>query len=364
MTKLAASEVGLWRLVAQRVVPAAHDAAEVVEHLAAVQAQDLRAAATAVALRGGEGTTAGLAAALNSGRVVRSWPMRGTLHLLLARDLPWVVALCGGRTLTATTRRRAELGIADADVPVARDVAAQLLVAGPASRAELMAAFEAAGQPTATGRGYHLLLHLSLLGDLCQGPLRGREQLFVATDPWIAERDAPADPLAQWARRYLRGHGPATPADFASWTKLTLGDARRGFAAVRDEFEAVEVDGVEHLVDPAVPAAVAEHRRPARGVHLLPGFDEFLLGYADRSHVLPPEHATRVAPGGNGVFRGTVVSRGNVVGTWTRNGADLTPEPFTEFTTPERTAIARRSRTLTSGWFEDPSTPGRSRRGG
>jgi len=350
MTKLAPSKVGPWRLVAQRVVPAAHAAEEVVDHLAALQAQDLRAAATAVAVRS-EGTTSGLAAALNSGSVVRSWPMRGTLHLLAAADLRWVLDLCAGRTVSATARRRRELEIDDTDIGTAGQIAAGLLTAGPASRTELLAAFEAAGQPTATGRGYHLLLHLSLLGQICQGPLRGREQLFVAADDWVTTSREPSDPLAEWTRRYLRGHGPATVNDFAAWTKLTLGDARRGFAAVRGEFEAVEVDGVEHLVEPTVPELATEHRRPARNLHLLPGFDEFLLGYADRSHVLPPEHADRVAPGGNGVFRGMVVVNGRIVGTWTRNGDAITPEAFTEFTTTQLTSLARRSRWLTPGWF-------------
>ncbi|WP_170127454.1 winged helix DNA-binding domain-containing protein [Kineococcus rhizosphaerae] len=351
MTRLAAHDVGTWRLVAQRVVPPLPGAAAVVEHLAAVQAQDLRAAATAVALRTPEGTTDGLAAALDAGTVVRSWPMRGTLHLLGAADLGWVLDLCAGRAETAMRRRRAELGISPADLDVARTTATGFLTREGASRAELLAAFEAAGQATAAGRGYHLIVHLALTGVLCQGPLRGREQLFVPVDGWVTDRRVPQDPLAEWTRRYLRGHGPATPADFAAWTKLALGQARRGFAAVREEFEAVLVDDVEHLVAPEVPDLVAAHRRAARSLHLLPGFDEFLLGYADRSHVLAPEHADRVAPGGNGVFRGTVVVGGTVAGTFTRDGTGLAHAPFAPFSAAQATALARRSATYPAGWF-------------
>lgn len=351
VTRLATQDVGTWRLVAQRVVPQLPDAAAVVDHLAAVQAQDLRAAATAVVLRTPEGTTAGLAAALDAGSVVRSWPQRGTLHLLAAADLTWVLGLCAGRTDTAMRRRREQLGISPADLDVARDTAHRFLTTAGASRAELLAAFEAAGQATAAGRGYHLVVHLALTGVLCQGPLRGREQLFVPVDGWIAGHRAPPDPPAEWARRYLRGHGPATPADFAAWTGLPLGQARRGFAAVRGEFEAVLVDDVEHLVAPEVPDLVAQHRRAVRALHLLPGFDEFLLGYADRSHVLAPEHAGRVAPGGNGVFRGTVVVGGTVVGAFTRDGTGLAHEAFTPFSASRAAALARRSATFPSGWF-------------
>lgn len=345
--------MGTWRLVAQRVVPVLASATAVVEHLGAVQAQDLRGAATAVAIRTSAGTTAGLARALEAGEVVRSWPMRGTLHLIAAADLFWVLGLCAGRTVTATTRRRADLGIADADLDTAHRVAGEFLATtGRATRADLLAEFERHGQSTTAGRGYHLLLHLCLLGVLCQGPPAGREQFFVLAGDWVRARRTPEDPLAEWTRRYLRSHGPASAADFASWTKLPLGTARRGFAAVREEFEAVLVDDVEHLVHPEVPELLATHRRSVRDLHLLPGFDEFLLGYADRSHVLAPRYAERVTPGGNGVFRGTVVAAGNVVGTFTRAGAGLDVEPFVALPVAQEEALTRRRTGFPAGWLD------------
>ncbi|WP_432488646.1 winged helix DNA-binding domain-containing protein [Kineococcus sp. SYSU DK018] len=346
-----ASEVGLWRLVAQRVVPPLPGAAQVVEHLTCVQAQDLRAAATAVALRTAPGA-AGLAAALDAGRVVRSWPLRGTLHLLPAADLPWVLALCAPRVLRSTATRRAGLGIGDDDVRAARTAAEGLLGGGRgASRAELLAAFEAAGQSTAAGRGYHLLLHLSLSGVLCLGPLRGGEQEFVllaehVSAPRVLDGD---EALAEIARRFLLSHGPATVADLARWAGLPVTAARRGVAAVRGELAAVDVGGVELLHDPALGDLVAAHRGEAAALHLLPGFDEFLLGYADRSHVLPPEHVQRVVPGGNGVFRGTVVHGGAVVGTWGRGRPGVAAEPFGEFTPAQLREVERRAAALPDG---------------
>ena len=358
MTRLAAREVGVWRLAAQGVLPRAGSAAEVVRRLGAVQAQDLRAAATAVALRTAAGAD-DLARALEAGEVVRSWPMRGTLHLIGGGDLRWVLRLCAQRTVTASARRRAELGIGDADLAVALQCAQELLTGTRgASRADLLAAFERAGQGTAAGRGYHLLFHLSATGALCQGPLLGREQAFVLVEEWLPAAGAPDGPervgdaeeaAARWAARYLRGHGPASAADFAGWAKLPLGLARRAFAAVRGEFEAVEVDGVEHLVDPAVAGLVAAHRRALRGLHLLPGFDEFLLGYAHRGHVLAAEHAARVVPGGNGVFRGTLVSAGTVVGTWVRAGDGITADWFGQPTAAQTAALQRRAAALPSG---------------
>ncbi|MEZ0493833.1 winged helix DNA-binding domain-containing protein [Kineococcus sp. TBRC 1896] len=369
MFRIRRQDVGTWRLVAQRVVTPSEDAAAAVAHLGAVQAQDLRAAATAVALRTatptGTGTPTGLAAALDAGTVVRSWPMRGTLHLLRAVDLPWVLALCGPRTIAATRRRREQLSISDADLAVARETVLAHCPPGGTTRAAVLAALEAVGQATGGGRGYHLLHHLALTGDVCLGPLAGREQLFVPSASWVQAAQAPPDPLAEWTRRYLRGHGPATPADAAFWTGLPLGTARRGFEAVRAEFDAVQVegfDGAEHLVDPALPDLVANHRTAARRVHLLPGFDEFLLGYADRSAVLDPEFAGRLTPGGNGVFRGTVVAGGRVVGAWTRAGDHPAVEEFVEFSAARRAALGRRARTLPSGWLGGHDRPARTER--
>ena len=105
---------------------------------------------------------------------------------------------------------------------------------------------------------------------------------------------------------------------------------------------ALMVDGREHLMAPETADLLAGCRAQAAGLFLLPGFDEFVLGYADRSCAVPPEHADRIVPGGNGVFRPTVVHRGRVVGTWGWEGRGarrtVTATPFTTF--PDEVAEA------------------------
>lgn len=352
--ELRAGDVGLWRLVAQHVVTPLPGAEDVVRELAAVQAQDLRSAATSVALRTSAGTVDSLAAALEAGTVVRSWPMRGTLHLLEAADLGWVLDLTAARTLSSIRGRYAQLGLDGAATDRAREIAVEVLAGGRGStRRDLMAAFEARGLSTTGQRGPHLLGHLAHTQVVCLGPLEGREQRIVLTAEWItAPRRVPVEEAAAvWAARYLRAHGPAGVGDFAGWAKLPVTVARAAFAAVRADFEVVEVDGVEHLVRPGLGDEVAAHRRAARGAHVLPGFDEFVLGYADRSHVMTAEEFERVVPGGNGVFRGTVVTGGRVTGTWTRDGAAVVVAPFAPATPATDAAVARRAAALPSGWF-------------
>lgn len=332
-------EIGLLRLVAQQLAgPRPATPVEAVRRSMAVQGQDYPGALTSVALRTVARSRDDVVAALDAGEVVRSWPMRGTLHLTAAEDLPWLTGLLGPRVLAGSPARRRALGITDDDVENARLVALAVLAGGRRlRRAEVLAALADGGVDVAGQRGYHLLWYLSQTGTLCLGPTDGREQLYVLADEWIdaPRRLDPDEALAELAGRFFRGHGPATLKDLVRWAGLRVTEARAGLAAVRDELACLEVDGVEHFLDPAVPDLLAAHRRQAAGTFLLPGFDEFVLGYGDRSAVLDPQFADRIVPGGNGMFRPTVVHGGRVVGTWqwTGRGANrtVTATPFTSF---------------------------------
>ncbi len=189
------------------------------------------------------------------------------------------------------------------------------------ARDELLVAIQAAGVETDGQRGYHLLWHLSQAGTLVMGAARGSGQAFALLDEWVApsptlDRD---DALGRLALRYLRSHGPATDADLARWAGIPLREARRGRAICGGALATVEIGGTAYHLDPETLAAgIGGPRSTQPGVLLLPGFDEYLLGYGDRSAVLDPGHAGRVVPGGNGVFRPTIVVDGEVVGTWRR----------------------------------------------
>jgi hypothetical protein len=147
------------------------------------------------------------------------------------------------------------------------------------------------------------------------------------------ERD---EALGELALRYFRSHGPATSADLKRWGNLVAADVRVGLDVARPQLLSLDVDGTEHLMDPETPAVLQSARAEAMGVHLLPGFDEFVLGYGDRGAQLDPAHAQLVVPGGNGMFKSTVVSEGQIVGTWSKGGRGakqtIDATPFTSFT--------------------------------
>lgn len=326
--------MGRLRLASQGLAGAGFPtAAAAVRAMTAMQAQDLGAALWAVGQRVPGSRIGDVRSALDRAEIVRSWPMRGTLHLVAPDDLKWMLAITAERLIRGLAGRHRELGISAGDIDAAAGTALRLVAGGAAaSRAELFAAFERAGQSTAGQRGIHLLGVLCQRALLVQGPLAGNQQLVVAFDDWIpASRNLDrAEGIAEWLLRYLRSHGPATERDFSWWSGIPLTEVRAALAAVKDQLAEISFGGTGYWLAPETAALLDAGVPAGRLVLALPAFDEFLLGYKDRSLVLPAGHADRIVPGGNGVFRKTIVAGGQVVGTWeaTRGGAAVVPEPF------------------------------------
>jgi len=305
------------RLASLGVSPAvAGDPAAAVRALGAMQAQDYQSALWAVGLRTPGSTLADVEAAVARGAIVRTWPMRGTLHFVAAEDVWWLLALLTPRVLASTARRRQGLGLDTGALAAGRALVEVALADGPVARPALFSRLKSAGFEPGGQRGYHLLLYLAMIGVVCQGPSAGKQPTFTLLEEWVgpAVTLPREEALRRLALRYFSGHGPATERDLAWWCGLTLKDCRAGIAAASDGLRAETCDGVVHL---DVPREDSVSGRVSGGGHLLPAFDEHLLGYADRGVCLDPAHARRVSPGG-GVFRRTVVVGGQVVGTWTR----------------------------------------------
>lgn len=328
--------IGRLRLASQRLAGnGAASAPELVRWMMAMQAQDLPAALWAVGVRVPGSGISDVRAAIDSGHVVRSWPMRGTLHLVAPEDLRWMLDLTADRLTRSIAARHRQLDIAWSDVEKARDLALEHIAAeGPVSRSGLFKVFDDGGQPTQGQRGIHLLGSLCRHGWLVLGPLAGSQQLIAAFDDWIPESRVleREEALAEFLLRYFRSHGPATLRDFAWWTQLPLTEVRAAFESVREQLVELEFDGAGYWLSPESASLLDSGLPGARSLHLLPGFDEFVLGYTDRTPVLSPEHSDLIVPGGNGIFKKTVVAAGKVAGTWalqgTGPGAAVVPELF------------------------------------
>lgn len=299
------------------------DAGGVTRHLLAIQAQDLRGARLAVRSRLAEAVSSPAASQvdeeLSEGRLVVGWLNRGTLHLVRTEDYWWLHAITGPRQATSNRTRLRQEGVAEAQAEKGVKLIVKALQDGPAVRNDLKEILESAGVPVAGQAMVHILYLASIRGLVVRGPMNGTEQAFALARDWIGEPVAfdPEVHLAELARRYLAGHGPADDRDLAAWAGIPLGQARTGLAAIAGEV--VEEKGLADLKgrSPVVPAD------PAR---LLGPFDPVLHGWASRDWLIPDAKERGVVTV-NGLFRPSILVDGKIKGTWgMRNGSvDLKP---------------------------------------
>jgi hypothetical protein len=291
----------------------AADVVDAVANVVALQGQDVRASRLAVRARTDGLTHADVDAALGSGQVVRTWAMRGTLHMVAAADLRWVLRAVGPYFRDRQRPRRLQLGLDDAACE--RGVAQlEAILTSPLTRAEIKERLDLDLDGQAAP---YLLGFAALEGVICRGPERGSEPTYVLVRDWVTAGDRGG----QLALRYLQGHQPAGPRDLAVWSGLPLTTARRAFDDVRD---LLEPDGECFVIKGSQLLEAGEAR-------LLGLLDGFLLGYRERS--VSAEFARKVQSGG-GFVMPVISVGGRVVGVWRhRSTADSLAIEVTPFTT-------------------------------
>ena len=311
--------LGRLRLAAQGLTPAtaAADPAHAARAVVGVQAQDVRAAALALRSR-----VPGLRRAdVDGSPLVRTWTLRGTVHLHDPADLPWLDAVLGPRNrarFEAAMRRRGQYEVASG---LLGDLVA-LLAERPLDRASLLAELARRGHPALGQPSVNVLMPWAAAHRLVAGLPDGR---YRATQPPPGVDGEAA--LATLARRYLAGYGRASAADLAWWSGLPLATARRALAAAGPTETAGELF--------ALPGTFGAAPLPAPQALLLAAFDTTMLGYRRREPLVAPDHDRLVLPGG-GMLRPVVLAGGRAAGTWGTRARASRPE-------------------VTIEWFGDPA---------
>jgi hypothetical protein len=312
------AEIGRLRVEAQGIAAARFGAAsEVVAWLGAIQAQDFASAKWSIGLRMARAVEVDIARAIAGREIVRTWPMRGTLHFVAARDVHWMRALLTPRILAAQRRRHEELELTGAVMARCGRIFAKALGGGRhLTRDNLAGLLEQAGIAVDTHRSYYIFSRLAMEGLICHGVHAGKQPTFTLLEEWVPVRALPGreESLAELARRYFTSHGPATAQDFAAWSGLIAAEVKLAVELAAKELRQEKIEGKVYWM----AAELGVPSPASKGMFLLPGFDEFMLGYRDRSPALEARHAAKLIPGSNGVFAGTVVENGRVIGTWKR----------------------------------------------
>ena len=320
-------EIARHRLQNQQLVaPTGSDPAEIVRLLGAVQSQDYPNAKWAIGQRC-SATDDDIEGAFAAGRIVRTHLLRPTWHFVTAEDIRWLLALTASRVSAgmASYNRRLEL-----DARVFRKsnavIVRTLRDGQQKTRAELAEELYRSGVNVSTGQHVaHLLMQAELDGVVCSGARRGKQFTYALLDERVPaqkarERD---ESLADLVQRYFATRGPATLHDFAWWSGLTIADAKRGIQAARgSEVVRVDISGREHWLMPSALPVNA-----ARTAHLLPNYDEYFIGFKDRSAIARRLRKTVTKPRTDALMGHVIVVDGQLIGGWRRTiGNNLTIE--------------------------------------
>ena len=308
--------ITLERLVTQRLIGRAfRTPGDVVRWFGAVQAQDYPGALWAVGMRTAGATEAAVEQAVASRAIVRTWPLRGTLHFAAPEDVRWMIAHFAPRTIARAAQRFMQLELDRRTLLRSAAVVTKALEGGrQLSRPRLYERLERAGI-VCKGRGLHILWRCAHDGLICFGAREDKQHTFALMDEWLPptkalDRD---EALAEVARRYFTSHGPATVSDFGWWSGLTAADARSALEMARPGLRSERIEDVVYWYAERKGSALA--RDLAAHAVLLPPYDEYTVAYRERAAALDPRHAEAAR---NGILGPTILLKGRAAGTWTR----------------------------------------------
>jgi hypothetical protein len=332
------------RLRAQRLVGTPFKTpVEAVGWFGAMQSQDYPAAKWALGQRVKGATEALIDRLYDEGAILRTHVLRPTWHFVLPEDIHWMLNLTGPKIRQSMAGRYRQLELDDRTVSQAlRAISAALEGGKQLTRPELDGVLRAARIPPDGQRLPHLISSAELAGLVTSGARKGKQHTWA-----LLEERAPRgrflegdEAIGELTRRYFCSHGPAQLRDFAWWSGLTLAEARRGIALAGDALDHHALDGTEYWFD----AAHSATRAGGMVAHLLPNFDEYTVGYTDRSAMLHPVHPFRPELFAfSSILANVVTLTGQVVGAWRRvqgrTGLRVEVRPLARLSGAEHAAV-------------------------
>ncbi|RAI98651.1 winged helix DNA-binding protein [Chitinophaga skermanii] len=303
------------RIIQQQLVSPKFSAIkDIVRHMGAMQAQDAYAAQFAIASRLNKRVKEiDIEKAYAAREIVRTWLFRGTLHVCAPEDVYWMLALAKERLWKTMQTQWRNAGLDEKTMAGALASIKKLLKGGQqVPRKQILEMLTAKGIDVSNHRGTYILNRAAYEGLICFGPKSGKDFTFVLLEEWIPKpKPIPRKRAVEMLfNRYIESRGPATLKDFAAWSGLTLTEIRTAVKNIE-----------EHTINDQAYIFPKNYVLPAKGKHpvlLLPAFDEFLLGYGDRTVSIKADYEKEVYKSLNGIFSYIVVMKSAVVGIWKR----------------------------------------------
>jgi len=325
-------------------------ASDVVRALGAVQAQDYSGAKWALAQRTRGATDADVERELTDGRILRTHVLRPTWHFVAPEDIRWMLALTAPRVNAFMAYYNRKLELTPAVFRRSNAAIAKALQGGAhLMRKELGAVLGRAKIGRVSGQRLgHLMMQAELDAVVCSGAMRGKQFTYALLDERAPH--APAfqrdEALLELTRRYFGARGPASAHDFAWWSGLTIGDVKRGIQIAGRELAPIEIDQKKLWL--SANARPLPKAKPT--AHLLPNYDEYFIGFKDRSAFGQRLRSVKAVTGGNALMAHVVVIDGQLVGGWKRavekRSVVLVLDLLTRTTPVERRTIAAAAKRL------------------
>lgn len=315
---------------------------DVVSWMGAVQSQDFAGGKWAIGLRSKGLTESDVERAFAEGSILRTHLMRPTWHFVTPTDIRWMLALTAPRVRSLMAYNDRQWGLDRTIINKSNEALTKTLRGGKQlTRTELATALQKNKINTDDLRLTQLMIHAELDGVVCSGARQGKQFTYAL----LEERVPPArflehdEAVVELAKRYFTSHGPATLKDFVWWSGLSASDAKRGLETIKSEFENEAIDGETYWF---VASAVSSTKGSVRA-YLLPNYDEYTVGYTDRSAIFDSVHSDKLDSRGSVLAQHVILTAGKIVASWKRTlqkkSVEIESKPFVTLRKSEMKAI-------------------------
>ena len=288
-----------------------------VKWMGAMQAQDYPASLWAIGLRIHGISEKDVEKVIANKKIIRTWPMRGTLHFVAPEDVRWMLQLLTPRIVARSAGIYKTAGLDDKIFSKSRKLIAKELEGDKQlTRAEIYALLEKAKVSTGAQRGLHILGRLAQEGLICLAARKGKQQTFSLLEEWVPKAKILQgdEALNEIALRYFSSHGPATVYDFSWWSGLTTTEAKKALQMAQHSLVKQTKEGRDYWSGKNTEA----YGEALEKTYLLPNFDEYAVGYTDRQALVDDANERRVKTSFS-FLNASIITNGKITGFWKRS---------------------------------------------
>jgi hypothetical protein len=318
------SDIANLRLISQQIAATKSETVkDLLGWMGAMQAQDYPMAKWAVGIRLPKSKDKTIEDALDKGEIIRTHVLRPTWHFVSAEDVYWMIELTSPHIKSSLKSSDRKLGLTETMYSKSNRIIEKALAPDRhVTREELIRNLTRAKIPTNNNRAWRFFLRAELDGIICSGATRptksfgrgrGKKQTYALLEKRVPRKKTfgREESLSQLARKYFTSHAPATVHDFAWWSGLSMTDARDALEMIQSDFVSEKINSGTYWL----PNSFSFNKSHGSSVYLLPAYDEFIIGYRDRSAALNPVYQKK-SVSENGLFRPVIVINGQVSGLW------------------------------------------------